>query len=98
AGHYTLSLHDALPILLPRHRVRRDELLEPLEIEPGVVEQRLIALQLAFELGQLRLERARVDLGEQVSAADDLPLLEMDADQLAVDRKSTRLNSSHVSI
>jgi len=29
--------------------------LEPLEVEPGVVEQRLVALQLAFELGELRL-------------------------------------------
>ena len=71
-------------LLLPRHGVRRDEHLEPLEIEPGVVEQRLIALQLAFELGQLCLERARVDLGQQVSAPDDLPLLEVDGDQLAV--------------
>jgi len=44
-----------------------------LEVEPGVVEQRLVALQLAFELGQLRLERARVDIGQQVSAPDDLP-------------------------
>ena len=65
--------------LLPRHRVRRDEHLEPLEIDPGVVEQRLIALELAFELGELRLERARVDLRQQISAADDLPLLEPDA-------------------
>ena len=76
--------------LLPRHRVRLDEHLEPLEIDPGVVEQRLIALQLAFELGQLRLEWARIDLGQQVSAADDLPFLEMDAEQLAVHPGSHR--------
>ena len=61
-----------------------DEHLEPLEIDPGIVEQRLIALELALELGELRLEWARVDLRQQISAADDLPFLEPDRDQLAV--------------
>ena len=38
-------------------------------------------------LRQLHLERPRIDLGEQVAGLDDLPFLERDAHQLAVDAR-----------
>src|SRR5688572_32182461 len=80
---YTLSLHDALPIL------------EVLVLEsprgPGVLDHALL------DPGGAAVRRARDDhrvLGRADAAADQHVVEE----DLVVDRKSTRLNSSHSQI
>src|SRR5699024_11306695 len=90
---YTLSLHDALPIFrLAMGLVQLGEVLPPLPVEPGAccgepLPQGVLARPVQPRTCLLRL----------------LPLLEQTAQLLALrppqqDRKSTRLNSSHVSI
>src|SRR5690606_41282835 len=77
AGLYTLSLHDALPILI--------------ELETRLAFQEHAVSELSDALAEARLELARNDA-----------LLRRALDELrasrAGDRKSTRLNSSHVKI
>src|SRR5207249_10389425 len=95
---YPLSLHDALPISdmkLPiqlamtwPERTRR--VIEPLDF--------FSIRQLTFDKPDFRrfpcLELAR----EAARAGGRMPAVLNAADEIAVDRKSTRLNSSHVSI
>ena len=50
-----------------------------------MLEQRRVAGHLPLGLGQLHLERPRIDLGQQVAALDGLALAEMDLHELAVD-------------
>jgi hypothetical protein len=47
---------------------------ETLEIESRVANQSLVTRQLSLELGQLGLEWARVDLGQQVSSDEQVGL------------------------
>jgi len=58
-----------------------------LEVELRVLEQRLVLRHLALGLRKLHLEWARVDLGEQGASLDDLPFLESDPHELAVDAR-----------
>ena len=51
-------------------------------VELGVRQQRLVAGELAFRLGELHLEGARVDLGEQVALLHDLAFLEQHPHEL----------------
>ena len=55
-----------------------------LQVEPGVLQQRLVPGHLSLGLGQLHLERPRVDPDQEISAPDNLPLLEEDLHQLTV--------------
>src|SRR5690606_41663014 len=87
---YTLSLHDALPIFPRGPRRRGDRLVAGLEDEP---------------VGAPALRRARADAPGDVPAPGDHPggralraVPEPVLRASTVDRKSTRLNSSHVKI
>jgi len=96
-GHVDLSLvelDDAFVLvrqrllgieLLLRDRILGPQPAVPLHIEPGVLEERLVAHHLSLGLGQLHLEGPRVDLGQQLAALDELALPEQDLHQLAVD-------------
>src|SRR5690349_6833860 len=89
---YTLSLHDALPIFVPE--VRGQVLLQLPELvrlrqEADVADLRALQLR-AREVIGAHQDDARVRVGEAHAAAQLEPV---DAD-----RKSTRLNSSHVEI
>src|SRR5699024_11965186 len=85
---YTLSLHDALPILFPplyQAMIRTGELTGKLD-------------ECCFELA--RQQKAQRQLTEKVKSALRYPIiiLAMAIMVVVADRKSTRLNSSHVSI
>src|SRR5690606_42025586 len=90
----TLSLHDALPICLhpvleagSRH-VGRHLGASAEFVDEGLVEPRLVDLQ--------------VGIGEQAVTVEPLDVVSLErapvAPDVDVDRKSTRLNSSHVKI
>src|SRR5690606_41697513 len=88
---HTLSLHDALPICLGRTLLRQElraDLRLDLGRDLGVLDQKLagVLLALADTLAAVAVPRARF--------LDDV-LADADVDE---DRKSTRLNSSHVKI
>ncbi len=68
----------------------REQIAIAREIELRVLQRRLVLGSLAFGLGQLDLEGTRIDLREQIALLNDLPLLERDVDQLAVDAASDR--------
>ena len=70
--------------LLLGDRVLLEQDLIARQVGPCVFEQCEIAGELAFGLHQLHLERARIDLGQQLSGFDDLALAEQDAHELAV--------------
>src|SRR3712207_9573062 len=76
---YTLSLHDALPILLVEGLIRRFRYLDE-----------TIAVVLALVAVKLLIEDV-YKIGPEASLA-------MVAVAFAIDRKSTRLNSSHANI
>src|SRR5207249_10911064 len=96
--NYTLSLHDALPISLQLDEVVQAMLvsLQPRsEKEPN---RELASLQrVAQELRDLPREQFRAalksDLQRRASMSESTA-----AAKTGIDRKSTRLNSSHVSI
>ena len=69
--------------LLVGDRVLRLQILVALQVELGVLEQRLIALQRPLHLIQRRLKTARIDLGQQLPCLDLVAFLEMQLDQLA---------------
>jgi len=71
--------------LLLRDEAALDQGAIALEVEPGVAERGLVLGELALGLGELGLERPRIDLGEHVTRLDDLALLEGSAHQLTVD-------------
>ena len=79
--------------LLLRDRILREERAVALEVELRVPQQCLVLGHLPRGLRQLHLEGTWVDLGQQVAGLHDLPLLERDAHQLAVD---ARLDDDHV--
>ena len=54
-------------------------------VQLGVFQLRLVARHLPFGLNQLHLERARINLGQQLAALDDLSLLEEHLHELSVD-------------
>src|SRR5690606_41581504 len=93
---YTLSLHDALPILL----WRRGALLEELGRFDEAAEVWTRLTTVAAGDGEAR-ERLRSALRKAGKQQDLLVALQRDlrrADHPSEDRKSTRLNSSHVKI
>src|SRR5207244_2989288 len=59
--------------------------LVSLECGLRVLEQGLVACQLSVGLRELQLERARIDLGQEIAGADKLPFLESQTHQLPVD-------------
>ncbi len=61
------------------------ESLKTRQILASLVEQSLIVDELTLELGLRQLERARVDLREEVAFLDRLPFLEAHFEQLTVD-------------
>ena len=71
--------------LLFRDQLLPVEIPVTLQIELGVLQQRLIARHLAFHLGQLRLEGAGIDFSQQFAASDDLALFKQHPHQLSVD-------------
>src|SRR5207249_11324918 len=95
SDRYTLSLHDALPISSRKNRRIADER------QPRRMSGRL-AVGVSGAGSNLRALAAAADRGELggpialVFADRDCPALAWAAEQ--GDRKSTRLNSSHVSI
>src|SRR5690606_41455609 len=91
---YTLSLHDALPILPQRQRV---PVQPPARVHRSVREARVllraqdIGTHLAHDHSAAR--RPEVESGDVPDSA-----LRHAASRASQDRKSTRLNSSHVKI
>src|SRR5690606_40169573 len=80
---HTLSLHDALPIYEGR-----------IEAHPELADQARVGLLLAAQRLQ---EAAGAGTGDAADVGHHLPARHADA-VVAEDRKSTRLNSSHVKI
>ena len=76
--------------LLLRDRVLLEQRAVALEVELRVLEQRVVARQLSLGLRELHLERARIDLGEQLAFLDDLALLEQHPHELPVDAAAHR--------
>jgi len=68
--------------LLTGNRVLLDQQAVAREIELRVLEQGLVARQLPVGLLELHLERARIDLGQEIAGADKLPFLESQTHQL----------------
>src|SRR5439155_22746344 len=96
-GTYPLSLHDALPILVRSGRVRR-RLHGELDRRPEVPERLRRRSEFeeprrreAVELPSVRDRGGVVEPQRPANAVDD-------TSAIAKDRKSTRLNSSHVAI
>ena len=71
--------------LLAGDRILGDQLCVALEVGLGVLEQRLVLLQLADRLLQRDLVGPRIDQGQQVALLDHLAFLEVDLDELAGD-------------
>jgi hypothetical protein len=71
--------------LLPGNRILLDQHAVAREIELRVLQQGLVARQLSLGLLELHLERARIDLGQEIAGADKLPFLESQTHQLPVD-------------
>ncbi len=71
--------------LLARDGIQRDELLEAHEVHLRLVEQALIALQRADGLVERRLERARIDLRQQLAFLHVLAFLKGHVDEIAAD-------------
>ena len=71
--------------LLLGDQALRQDVLEPLQIQTGIGEQRLVAFQIALHLLQGRLIGARIDLGQKIALVDELTLLEGDVLQLTAD-------------
>src|SRR5690606_41766118 len=91
ASRYPLSLHDALPISAGgdfSRRIRLDDKQGFLRVIAGNIDQLLQATSQSLEAMQQVLSAiAGGDLTRRI-----------DSDMQGVDRKSTRLNSSHVKI
>src|SRR5207253_9696935 len=86
---YTLSLHDALPILTEE---RRKEMVKHLH---KVLEEDRTAVRNIRRDGNEAIKKAMKD--KKISEDDEKRSLE-EIQKLTEDRKSTRLNSSHVAI
>src|SRR5206468_11997858 len=83
---YTLSLHDALPILMLRAEMRGDRPSNRRFVEAGVGKGHTERFHLGVALGQCD-DRGGIHAARQEGRHRDV------RDQ--IDRKSTRLNSSH---
>ena len=70
--------------LLFRNRVFAVSNLVTIEVDVCILEQRFVALILAFRLGQLRFKRTRIDLRQQVTLFDHLAFAIVDAHQLTI--------------
>src|SRR5207302_9149552 len=90
---YPLSLHDALPILLdePRERLIADELVGLGVEHVNAIAERILVRQ-EVHLPLLQPEAEQLDIGV------DLSVVVRKREHGLLDRKSTRLNSSHVKI
>jgi hypothetical protein len=94
-----VGLHDALVLADERFlrvelpsgdRALRSEPAIALEVDARVLEQGLVPRHLSLGLRELDLKRARVDLGQEVAAANELSLREEDLRQLTVHAGSHR--------
>ncbi len=70
---------------LPRDRILRNQGPVALEVEVGVLQQRLVLLQRAGGLLQGDLVGPRINHGQQITLLDELALGEGDLDELARD-------------
>src|SRR5690606_41570266 len=87
---YTLSLHDALPICIGSGKTKVSDLFADLGID--IVDADLLAREVV-EPGTPALKEITEHFGAEILQADG----QLDRRALR-DRKSTRLNSSHVKI
>src|SRR6185295_4339672 len=55
-----------------------------IEIVVGILEQSLVSLKLPLHLCQLRLKRARIDLGQEVALMDHLSFAIVDTHELSI--------------
>src|SRR5690606_41448745 len=93
---YSLSLHDALPIFIARARGIRQGLETELSLAVDVMFPSSV---LARVLHDFQAVFPTVDLRLNIEALGAVAALVFDGRaDLAIDRKSTRLNSSHVKI
>jgi len=76
--------------LLPGQNPLCDEILVAIEVELRVLQRGLIFGGLPFRLGELHLERPRIELGEQVTFVDDLTFRERHLGELSIDAASHR--------
>ena len=79
--------------LLLGDRVLLEQCAIAFEVDLRVGQLRLVARHLALGLGQLHLEGARIDLGQQFAGLDHLALFEQDAHQLSIDPAAHRHGS-----
>src|SRR5207253_11408555 len=86
---YTLSLHDALPIFEVKDFMKRDEVALGTSLSGDSVVTRAEAA---------RLRNENLNLHRQIDAGPAKPRPAADKSSSRQDRKSTRLNSSHVAI
>ena len=76
---------DLILVLLARDRILLGQFLVARHVDLRLRKQALIAGQLAFELGLLKLVGPRVDLREEIAFLDHLPFGESHFGELAVD-------------
>ena len=79
--------------LLFRNRVFAVRKLVAIQIDVRIFQKRFVALVLTLRLFELGLERARIDLREQVALFDHLTFAVVDTHQLTID---AALNSHRV--
>src|SRR5207253_6624139 len=94
---HTLSLHDALPIWPPRRMGRRMKTLLVLGAT-GTMGRRIVALAGRLLPGVRVLQGARRVAPETDPDSRAVDIHDAGSVRRALDRKSTRLNSSHVAI
>ena len=70
--------------LLLGDRVLAEQGAVAFQVDFGVLQQGLVARELAFILHELSQQRSRIDLGQQVAGAHVLTFLESDAHQLSI--------------
>src|SRR5690606_39917073 len=93
-GEFSLSLHDALPI--SNQEVKQGDLL--LQLEDSIQKADLAAAEAQAVLAQQNLKRADTLRTRGVGAVSNVDTTASAANAAEADRKSTRLNSSHVKI
>src|SRR5690606_41094063 len=92
----TLSLHDALPICLPPRLYQELALRLALELSSLDCRRLIVFLDDYHEIGQSVIHRTLASLIDHLPA--ELSLVIGSRTEPPIDRKSTRLNSSHVKI
>src|SRR5699024_12799875 len=93
SDHHTLSLHDALPISA-EDKINAEAIASELSVTPSAID--LISDNITLSANQINFDGHVFGHGASFSGDLSSKRVEIGGDNS--DRKSTRLNSSHVSI